>query len=111
MAPYVLPISMLKNTIDRIEQAAILKTNFVNPYTAIDCLWYPKIVNCDACIPRQQADHAGIEDIWCRVRHLEVPLAVDFMWLQPLLADSQLVEQERMQLTRSPHEWLTVDGS
>jgi hypothetical protein len=96
-----MPISQLPDALRSIQQCAQGLRDYTNPSTLVTFTgWRPKIEQGNDClIPREDSQHftsfRGLLEIWRGIRIARelhsLPVHLELMWLQPLLADFKLV--------------------
>ena len=96
-APYRMPLAYLPQALAQLRECVRTQGIYVNPWTRVSfAQWRPIVTtSSDALLPSENHDHySGCEAIlrlYREIRYCQKPISLDFMWLQPRIADFKLI--------------------
>ena len=96
-APYRMPLAYLPKALVQLRQCVRNQETYVNPWTRVPFVqWRPiATTSSDALMPSEDHSHySGCEAIlrlYQQVRYSQKPISLEFIWLQPRIADFKLI--------------------
>ena len=96
-APYRMPLAYLPKALAHLRECVRNQETYVNPWTRVPFVqWRPIVTtSSDALTPSEDHTHySGFEAIlrlYQQVQYFQKPISLDFIWLQPRIADFKLI--------------------
>ncbi|KAG8532802.1 uncharacterized protein KY384_002680 [Bacidia gigantensis] len=117
-SPYRMPVSLLHEAVNRVLHTCLTGDEYVNPWTMVAFPhWKPATVDkTDMLKPIESSDHfsayEAVMEIYRAIESSssELPLKVDFMGLQPRVADFKIVVKQSSNAPASSSPEIYLDG-